>query len=120
MKRHLGKLVTTVEGWVKLSIGLVALIGGLWGGMLGLNAYLRTEYARAAEFAQHKQQVGKELSETKILILKQDVRALRQEKFMIEDAKDRRPLRETERFRLREIEDSLNGVENDIKTQTAK
>mgnify|MGYP001559240384 CR=1 FL=1 len=95
--------------WIKWASGLLALIGLIWGSSWTLDE----RYARAMD-------VQAQIGDVKILYLESERRALRREKFDLENQQQQGPLTPLERSRLKEVEDELKGVEEKIKSEKRK
>ena len=90
--------------WLKWASGLVALIGTLWMGFLQFDS----TYVRAMD-------VQAQIGDVKVLYLESERRALRREKFDLENAREQGPLTPLEKARLKEVEEEMKGIEEKVK-----
>ena len=88
---------------------MFGLVASLWGGYIVLD----TRYAKAAEV---KQQLG----DVKYLYLRSEQRATQRQKFELDTAKEKRPLTELEKQRVKELEEDLKQLDEDIKAVKSK
>ena len=95
--------------WIKWASGLVALVGSLWVGFLQFDS----TYARAMD-------VQAQIGDVKVLYLESERRALRREKFDLENARERRPLTPLEKARLKDVQDEMKGIEEKVKALKGK
>lgn len=95
--------------WLKWASALLALVGVIWGGSWTLDE----RYARAMD-------VQAQIGGVKILYLESERRALRREKFDLENSREQGPLTPPEKARLKEVEDEMKGIEEKVKALKGK
>ena len=95
--------------WIKWASALLALVGVIWGGSWTLDE----RYARAMD-------VNAQIGDVKVLYLESERRALRREKFDLENARERRPLTPLEKARLKDVQDEMKGIEEKVKALKGK
>ena len=95
--------------WIKWASGLVALVGTLWMGFLQFDS----TYARAMD-------VQAQVGEIKTLYLESERRALRRERFELENKQEKQKLTPLEKNRLKEVEDDMRAIDEKIKAVKGK
>jgi len=95
--------------WIKWASGLVALVGSLWVGFLQFDS----TYARAMD-------VQAQIGDVKVLYLESERRALRRERFELENKQEKQKLTPLERNRLKEVQDEMRGIEEKVKAIKGK
>jgi len=95
--------------WIKWASALLALVGVIWGGSWTLDE----RYARAMD-------VQAQIGDVKVLYLESERRALRRERFELENKQEKQKLTPLERNRLKEVQDEMRGIEEKVKAIKGK
>jgi hypothetical protein len=104
------KIVAAIFGLI------VMVLSAGWSG----KAVLDATYAGAAQMKKHEAETQQKFESLELSLSKRDLRDLKKHRGELERAKETRGLSEYERGRLKEINDDIDALENELKPQKKK